>query len=174
MRITEVRIKLTEDPRSKLKAYCSVTFDDEFVVRDLKVVEGVRGPFVAMPSRKLSDRCARCGAKNNLQANYCQNCGVRLSVDRAPRDESGRSRLHADLAHPINAACRDALHRAVIAAFTEEVERSKLAGYVPPTFDDLDDIQDRVYDDYFEQLARRSRERLEARGGQAGEARASE
>jgi stage V sporulation protein G len=172
--ITEVRIKLTEDPKSKLRAYCSVTFDDAFVVRDLKVIEGARGPFVAMPSRKLSDRCPRCSAKNNLQAHYCQNCGVRLPTNRAPRDEAGRSRLHADLAHPINAACRVALHRAVVKAFTEEVDRSKVAGYVPPSFDDLDELQERAYDDYFDDLARRHQERLGLREGNSGEARATE
>lgn len=172
MNITEVRIKLTDDPRSKLKAYCSVTFDDDFVVRDLKIIEGARGPFVAMPSRKLSDRCPRCSGKNYLQANFCQNCGVRLSGKRAPRDEQGRTRLHADLAHPINADCRIALHRAVVKAFCEEVERSKLAGYVPTTFDDLDDLQEHVDDEYLEDLARRYRERLQTREGN-GEASAS-
>ncbi|MEZ5965668.1 MAG: SpoVG family protein [Planctomycetota bacterium] len=174
MNITEVRIKLTDDPRSKLKAYCSVTFDDEFVVRDLKVIEGARGPFVAMPSRKLSDRCPRCSGKNYLQANYCQNCGVRLAANRAGRDGQGRSRLHADLAHPINAGSRIALHRAVVKAFMEEVDRSKVAGYVPPSFDDLDEIQDRVDDEYLEDLAKRHRERIEAREGNAGEATTSE
>ena len=53
--VTEVRVKLTDDPRNKLKAYCSITIDQAFVVRDLKIIEGHRGPFVAMPSRKLAD-----------------------------------------------------------------------------------------------------------------------
>ena len=56
MNITEVRVKLTMDPNSKLKGYCSVTLDDAFVVRDLKIIEDSKGPFVAMPSRKLADR----------------------------------------------------------------------------------------------------------------------
>ncbi len=173
MNITEVRIKLTEDPRSKLKAYCSVTFDDSFVVRDLKIIDGARGPFVAMPSRKLSDRCTRCSGKNYLQASFCQSCGTRLPGNRAMRDEQGRTRLHADLAHPINAACRIALHRAVVLAFTEEVERSKVAGYVPASFDDLDDIQDHVDSEYVEDLARRHQERVLPHSA-SGEAAATE
>jgi stage V sporulation protein G len=53
MEITEVRLTLrTED---RLKAFVSITFDDAFVVRGLKVIEGNTGLFVAMPSRRRSD-----------------------------------------------------------------------------------------------------------------------
>jgi stage V sporulation protein G len=51
--ITEVRISLKED--DKLKAFASVTFDDCFVVRGLKIIAGNGGMFVAMPSRKKPD-----------------------------------------------------------------------------------------------------------------------
>ena len=53
MEITEVRISLRND--DKLKAFASVTFDDCFVVRGLKIIEGAGGTFVAMPSRKRND-----------------------------------------------------------------------------------------------------------------------
>ena len=53
MEITEVRIFLRNE--EKLKAYATVTFDNAFVVRNLKVIQGKQGMFVAMPSRKLSD-----------------------------------------------------------------------------------------------------------------------
>ena len=59
MDITEVRIKLMEDAGDRLRAFCSITFDDCFVVRDLKIIEGASGPFVAMPSRKLTSQCPR-------------------------------------------------------------------------------------------------------------------
>src|SRR4030095_1754546 len=52
--ITEVRIKLMEEPGERLKAFCSITFDNCLVVRDLKIIDGSNGPFVAMPSRKLT------------------------------------------------------------------------------------------------------------------------
>ena len=51
MTITEVRIKLCEENNERLLAFCSVTFNNAFVVRDLKIIEGTRGTFVAMPSR---------------------------------------------------------------------------------------------------------------------------
>jgi len=53
MLITEIRIHLMEEER--LKAFASVTFDDSFVVRNMKVVEGTNGIFLCMPSRKMSD-----------------------------------------------------------------------------------------------------------------------
>ena len=104
MVITEVRIKLMEDnnENERLQAFCSVTFDDAFVVRDLKIIEGTKGSFVAMPSRKLTDRCNHCGCKNHLRARFCNQCGGKLDEDRATRDADGRVKLHADIAHPIN------------------------------------------------------------------------
>jgi stage V sporulation protein G len=53
MDITEVRVTLREEPR--LKAFVNVTFDDDFVVRGMKVIEGKNGLFVAMPSRRSKD-----------------------------------------------------------------------------------------------------------------------
>ena len=53
MKITEVRIHLMGEDR--LKAFASVTFDDSFVVRNMKIVEGTKGVFLCMPSRKLPD-----------------------------------------------------------------------------------------------------------------------
>jgi stage V sporulation protein G len=136
--ITEVRIKLMEDNNERLQAFCSVTFDDAFVVRDLKIIEGTKGSFVAMPSRKLTDRCGACGCKNHLRARYCNQCGHKLDEDRATRDATGRAKLHADIAHPINSPCREVIQTAVLRAYTEEKERSKLPGYVC-TYDDYDD-----------------------------------
>jgi len=53
MEITEVRISIRED--DKLKAFASITFDDCFVIRGLKIIEGSNGTFVAMPSRRRND-----------------------------------------------------------------------------------------------------------------------
>jgi stage V sporulation protein G len=137
--ITEVRIKLMDDnnENERLQAFCSVTFDDMFVVRDLKIIEGTKGSFVAMPSRKLTDRCPGCGCKNHLRARFCNACGGKLDEDRATRDADGRVKLHADIAHPINSACREVIQTAVLKAYREEKERSKQPGYVC-TYDDYD------------------------------------
>jgi stage V sporulation protein G len=126
-----------EDNNERLLAFCSVTFDDAFVVRDLKIIEGAKGSFVAMPSRKLTDRCGQCGCKNHLRARFCNHCGHKLDEERALRDPDGRAKLHADIAHPINSACREVIQGAILKSYREEKERSKMPGYVC-TYDEMD------------------------------------
>ena len=148
MRLTDIRIKLCEsqNQNNRLKAFCALTFDNTFVIRDVKLIEGNDGLFLAMPSRKLADHCPRCGEKNHLRARFCNNCGSHLDENRFQRYQNGngnghgRLKLHADIAHPINAECRQAIEREVVEAFHDEVEKSKLPGYVPPSLDgeDLD------------------------------------
>ena len=54
MQITDVRVrKITKE--GKMKAVVSITLDDEFVVHDIKVIEGEKGLFIAMPSKKATD-----------------------------------------------------------------------------------------------------------------------
>lgn len=55
MEVTEVRVFLAEEEDERLKAYATVTFDNCFVVRDLKIISGNTGLFVAMPSKKRKD-----------------------------------------------------------------------------------------------------------------------
>jgi len=137
MEITEVRIKLMEDPSERLQAFCSITFDHAFVIRDLKIIGGTNGAFVAMPSRRLTSHCGQCGGKNHLKAAYCNQCGMRLKHDTSREDE-GRAKLYADIAHPINQACRDMIQQKVIEAFHLEQERAKQPGYVS-SYDDFDE-----------------------------------
>jgi stage V sporulation protein G len=136
--ITEIRIKLMSDPNERLQAFCSLTFDGSFVIRDLKIIQGTKGSFVAMPSRKLTDHCPRCSAKNHLRAQFCNECGVRLHQDRALKSDDGRAKLYADIAHPINSECRERIQEQVLIAYISELERSKQPGYVC------------IYDDYGE------------------------
>jgi stage V sporulation protein G len=68
MEITEVRIKLVENAAERLLAFCSITISAAFVVRDLKIIGGPSGPFVAMPSRKL---CAHCHACAGISCRRC-------------------------------------------------------------------------------------------------------
>lgn len=84
MRITELRLHLVtpRDNQERLLAYLSVTFDDCFVIREAKIVRGNRRPFVAMPSKEITDHClnASCHAKNSVKAHFCRKCGQRHSV----------------------------------------------------------------------------------------------
>lgn len=135
MEITEVRVKLMDNKDERLKAFCSITLDNEFVVRDVKVIEGSNGFFVAMPSRKMSDHCEKCGGKNHLRAKFCNNCGASLPSDRAKKDGKGRMKLHADIAHPINSECRNKIQESVLSAYHEEEKKSSEPGYNPPSDD---------------------------------------
>lgn len=118
MEITEVRVKLLTGRSDRLRAFCSITFDDEFVVHDLRVIDGKKGLFVAMPSRKLTDKCPACGGKNHLRASYCCECGAPLKSDRT----KGRDKYHVDVAHPIKTSCREKIKEAVLAAYKEELK----------------------------------------------------
>lgn len=130
MEISEVRIKLMDDADDRLQAFCSITMDNSFVVRDLKIIDGSNGPFVAMPSRKLTAHCPQCRCKNHLRAAYCNQCGVRLKDDLAIKNQEGRTKLYADIAHPINSECREMIQERVIAEYEGEVERASKPGYV--------------------------------------------
>ena len=139
MRISEVRVKLIRNKDDRLKAFCSITIDNEFVVRDIKIIQGGSALFVAMPSRKMSDHCEKCGGKNHLRAKFCNNCGAALPDNRARKNVKGRMKLHADIAHPINAECRQRIQETVLAAYKEEVEKSKQPDYKPVEMDEPDD-----------------------------------
>lgn len=54
MQITDIRIRSVEK-EGKMKAVVSITIDDEFVVHDIKIIDGEKGMFIAMPSRKAAD-----------------------------------------------------------------------------------------------------------------------
>ncbi|MDE0960449.1 MAG: SpoVG family protein [Planctomycetota bacterium] len=122
MEITEVRISPVGGRDDKLRAFCSVTFDDCFVVRDIRLIEGNKGLFIAMPSRKLTLRCPRCHYKNVVRSMYCNECGN--SIPRALSDEieQGRTKLHADIAHPILTSFREVIQEEVLDAYEEHID----------------------------------------------------
>ncbi|MFZ5801212.1 MAG: septation protein SpoVG family protein [Candidatus Omnitrophota bacterium] len=122
MEITEVRIFLKEGVDKKLKAYATVTFDNAFVVRNIKVIDGASGLFIAMPSRKMKQPCGKCGFRNEVRSKYCNQCGVILAVP--PRsamgeDEAAQSE-HRDIAHPITQSFREYLQKKVLDCYDRE------------------------------------------------------
>jgi stage V sporulation protein G len=139
MEVTEVKVKLVDIKSERLKAFCTITMDGEFVIRDIKIIEGGTGPFVAMPSRKLAAKCPRCNTKNHLRAKFCNECGTKLPESKIPKDSAGRIKLHADIAHPINPECRERIQKAVIEAYQAELERAQSPDYVPPHMEDFED-----------------------------------
>lgn len=73
MQISRVKIMLTKGPR--LLAYVEACFDECFLVKDIKIINGPSGVFVAMPERRGQKKCS-CGIKNINIAKYCNFCGA--------------------------------------------------------------------------------------------------
>ncbi len=120
MEITEVRVFPRESRDKKLKAYATVTFDDSFVVRDIKVIQGNKGYFVAMPSRKMKESCNKCGHRNAIRSKYCNQCGANLPIQEImPAAKEERQSEHKDIAHPINSEFRDYIQKMVLKKYEE-------------------------------------------------------
>lgn len=132
MEITEVRIFLKDGNDKKLKAYATVTFDNAFVVRNIKIIEGQKGLFVAMPSRKLKESCPKCNFKNAVRSKYCNNCGATLPIqEHRPvhvEDPLQKESEHRDIAHPITLECREYLQKKVLESYDAERKRGPSAG----------------------------------------------
>ncbi|MFH1458582.1 MAG: septation protein SpoVG family protein [Candidatus Omnitrophota bacterium] len=123
MEITEVRVVLKDSPDKKLKAYATVTFDNAFVVRNVKVIEGTSGLFIAMPSRKIKQPCPKCGFKNELRSKYCNQCAAQLPLVSRPTTQdtaAGAQLEHKDIAHPITQSFREYLQKRVLEAYEQE------------------------------------------------------
>lgn len=122
MEITEVRIFLKDGVDKKLKAYATVTFDNAFVVRNIKVIEGSTGLFIAMPSRKLKQPCSKCGFRNEIRSKFCNQCGASLPVVPKPltAEENSSQSEHRDIAHPITQTFREYLQKKVLESFEQE------------------------------------------------------
>jgi len=123
MEITEVRIFPKESPDKKLRAYATVTFDNVFVVRNIKVIEGSTGLFIAMPSRKIKHPCPKCNFKNESKSKYCNTCGTQLPLVQRPVTPSDINNLqseHKDIAHPITQTFREYLQKTVLDAYEKQ------------------------------------------------------
>lgn len=154
MEITEVRIFAKEGQDKKLKAYATLTFDNAFVVRNVKVIEGTKGLFVAMPSRKLKEPCPKCGFRNAVRSKFCNQCGSALPhvemKPPVPGDGASKQSEHKDIAHPITAECREYIQKKVLEAFENEKKKGPStqpadeSGYrqkAPSAIDEENDIE---------------------------------
>ena len=151
MEITEVRIFLKEGQDRKLKAYATLTFDKAFVVRNAKVIEGTKGLFVAMPSRRLKESCPKCRFKNVVRSKFCNQCGANLPphVEQKPvtqGDSRERQSEHRDIAHPITSEFREYIQKKVLTAYDEERRRGpsqpSMSEVVIPRADTMDEDDD--------------------------------
>ena len=130
MEITEVRIFLKESPDKKLKSYATVTFDNAFVVRNIKVIQGNSGLFIAMPSRRLKTPCPKCGFRNELHSKFCNQCGAQLPQSFRPvsAETSTAQSEHKDICHPITQTFREYLQKKVLEAHDKEKSKAPVSG----------------------------------------------
>ena len=112
MRVTNVEVTLNHT--GKVRAFCVITFDDEFVVEDVRVIDCDDGVLVAMPSRQLTGHCSECRAKVSIRDRFCCQCGTSLKLDRVPQ------KVYADVAHPISRECRRKIEEAVLTALQDK------------------------------------------------------
>jgi len=89
MEITETRVSPVEKATGRLKGFASITFDNVFVVRGIRIIEGDEGLFIAMPNRKTEHRCPSCSAWNVFHARYCSRCGKRGFRSSGRKQERG-------------------------------------------------------------------------------------
>ena len=112
MDITEVRI--TPMKKDRLKAFASVTFNNCFVVHDIKVIESPKGLLVCMPSKKAQIECLECGQRISSGSLFCPLCGEPVPV--VPNGVASK-KDHRDIAHPINDVFRKKISDAVLDSF---------------------------------------------------------
>jgi len=129
MEITEVRVNLTQQMKGKLRAFCSIIIDNAFVVDDLKIIEGVKGIFVAMPSRKAIGRCGKCGGRNSVASKFCCDCGAKLEFNLKGKDMDNKAKAYIDIAYPLNDQMRTIIQQKVLQAYEDKLGYSKQSGY---------------------------------------------
>ncbi len=127
LNITHVNVRRSGLPSNKLKAYCSITIDGCFMVRGIKLIEGTNGMFLAMPSRNPGADCPRCRHKNPSRMAYCGKCGNPIAKVNSRVLESENSD-RADIAHPLNAECRQQILDKILVAFGELPQINSNAG----------------------------------------------
>ena|SRR3972149_10004401 len=128
MKITEVRIFEKDNADKKLRAFATITVDGCFVVRDIKIIEGSKGLFVAMPSRRMKEACRYCHHRNVVRSRFCNQCGKPMEsghkVVSEGHEEEMRQDEHRDIAHPITVECREYIQKLVLEAYEKEKKKS--------------------------------------------------
>lgn len=129
LEITEVQFRGASKSCSPVVAYCEIVLCNCFVIHDAKIIIGKRGRlFLAMPQRRVSDRCPECLGKNPLTSRFCGDCGSKLDRDDVAILSAERGTLYKDICHPINEVYRSLIEQEVLLRYTEAVD----AGTIRP------------------------------------------
>ncbi|MFC1809722.1 septation protein SpoVG family protein [Candidatus Omnitrophota bacterium] len=105
-------------------------------------MEGNKGLFVAMPSRRMKQPCPKCNHRNVLRSRYCNNCGTSMDgTTTQPQDGSSRQNEHKDIAHPITLECREYIQKLVLEAYENQKDGSVAHDEHSSVNHDLDEIE---------------------------------
>jgi len=124
MQITSIKIFLRNSFNNKLKAFASVVFSDVFVVKNIKIIEGEQGLFVAMPSIENKGPCPKCNHKNIVHSKYCSDCGSELPFTSGKDDKR-------DLVYPVRQFFRKYLEVKILEAYKLETNKNAKDRAVP-------------------------------------------
>ena len=122
MEITETRVSPVEKATGRLKGFASITFDNVFVVRGIRIIEGDEGLFIAMPNRKTEHRCPACSAWNVFHARFCSRCGKEVAgVPEEGKKEDNAKNYH-DIAHPVSNEFREYIQTRVLETYNTQLK----------------------------------------------------
>jgi stage V sporulation protein G len=147
MEITEIRVFLKDGQDKKLRAYTTVTFDNCFVVRNIKVIHSTNGLFMAMPSRKTKFACPKCNFKNEAGSKFCNHCGAKLPVQEQSLKPKDAKADHRDIAHPVTKEFREYLQKKVLEAYDQQVAKGESSPADVPQLGEILDSGDIADDD---------------------------
>ena len=129
MEITEIRVFPKEGQDKKLKGYATVTFDNAFVIRNIKVIHGASSLFIAMPSRKMKHSCPKCHFKNETGSKFCNHCGSSLGENFGKEESADVKSEHRDICHPITQEFREYIQKKILEAFENQSNQPQLSSY---------------------------------------------
>ena len=109
MNITDIQIKRCNNGR--LLAYVAVVFDNSFIVRGLRLVQGDK-IHLAMPDKKVKYKCENCNSLCDFDSKFCKYCGKPFTCNA-----NGK---HLDICHPIEYGFRTYLEETVIKEYMKE------------------------------------------------------
>ena len=106
-----------------------MTFDNCFVVRNIKVIQSSNGLFIAMPSRKVKLSCEKCHFRNEAGSKFCNHCAAAIAPHESSnvRGEDAKAE-HRDIAHPVTKEFREYLQTKVLEAYQKEAKEGGKQG----------------------------------------------
>lgn len=117
MKITQIRLTLAPSSDAPVLAYCNVSFDEQLVVHDVRLIGRGHEYLVAMPNRVRSEPCDRCLTKITVASKYCLQCGSPQS-ESLRHTEVSRGKF-LDIAHPLTSEFRKELEQQIVERYQQ-------------------------------------------------------